>query len=80
MIFPCEVKVGEWCAGDTNMCLILSNLSLDFKRLVSGGRAIASYYSAHKIGLNGGGDGSGSASFGSACEGRRGFGFPPARE
>ena len=44
------------------------------------GRAIASYYSAHKIGLNGGGDGSGSASFGFGCEGRRGFGFPPARE
>ena len=43
-------------------------------------RAIASYFSAHKSGRNDGGDGIGSASPGSWCEGRRGFGFPPARE
>ena len=38
--------------------------------------AIAPYFSAHKIGLIGGGEGSGGASCGSGCEGRRGVWIP----
>ena len=56
-------------------------------KITATGRATASYFSAHKSGRNGGGDGSvtaslgfGSSVLGSGCEGRRGFGFPPTRE
>ena len=44
------------------------------------GRAIAYYFPPRESCRNGGGGGSDGGTFGSGCRGRRGFGFPAARE